>query len=322
MVKLSTHCVCPFHGLLAPCGGGGYELFTPPVSIARSLRYSLTTPPIYCVCDDWFWGVGYHLSAWRCPRLSPLLQPPLHLRLSRVSTQSLRFPSSLPTIFRAFGCGQWFALPMRSACDVVRSVSSLRGSPIRRSCTGSHAFLAAVRLNFARDQISLSFHLTHEPFASGYKTPTPFDKCRTTKCYGVVTMGRRSAGLWLHGSAAVVGEILKFVWWLQKGGRVKDTIVAVRVHPRFRACLTKSSRPVPRPWSPEENHVRAKAEADLKSARTWATLGLRVTAISFCLNGLARTFGFSRPFAIRDQIEDLMRQIDPDGRIRESLRNT
>jgi len=82
---------------------------------------------------------------------------------------------------------------------------------------------------------------------------------------------------------------------------VKDTNTTVPTHPRFRACVGRTKRPA-RPWSNEEIRVRTKAEASLKSARTWANLGFRTTAISFCLNGVKWTFGYTRPFAIRDQI--------------------
>lgn len=266
MVKLSTHCVCPFAGLFPQCLGGGYELSGPLISGTSSVRYVLTTPLVLCVCDDWFWVVRYHLPAGRCHGFS-LLSQPLHLQLRCISAQSLPLSSldrfSMPC--RGFGRGQCLALPMHRPCHVVRPLAGSRASSSRRCCRGSRSLFTSDPLSHKRDQI---------------------------------------------------------VWWLQKGGRVKDRMVAGPVHPRFRACIGKPSRPTPRPWSPAEIHVRTKAEGALKSARTWAALGLRVTAISFCLNGLAWTFGFSRPFAIRDQIEDLMRQIDPDERIREGFRNS
>ena len=81
----------------------------------------------------------------------------------------------------------------------------------------------------------------------------------------------------------------------------------------------KPMRPISRPWTATEIRVCRLAAAALKSARACAALGERRQAIRYCLGGLCVTAGFPRPFAVRDEIVDFMRHVDPDGIIRKAF---
>ncbi len=74
-----------------------------------------------------------------------------------------------------------------------------------------------------------------------------------------------------------------------------------------------------RPWTPADLRVRALATSALESARACAALGQKLEAIKYCLGGLCVTDGFTRPLAIRDQIVDFMRRVDPDGSIQKTF---
>jgi len=86
-----------------------------------------------------------------------------------------------------------------------------------------------------------------------------------------------------------------------------------------RCSIRKPTRAMSRPWSAVEICVRGQAECALESAKACAAAGDLEVAIKYCLGGLRVTWGFTRPFAIRDQITDFMHQVDPEGTIRNAV---
>ena len=88
---------------------------------------------------------------------------------------------------------------------------------------------------------------------------------------------------------------------------------------RSNRAIQMPTRAQSRPWTAAEKRVRAMAEAALTSAKACAALHQSEAAIRCCLYGLHVTTGFPRPFAIRDEIVDFMRRIDPKGTIRKAV---
>lgn len=88
---------------------------------------------------------------------------------------------------------------------------------------------------------------------------------------------------------------------------------------RSHRSIRRPTRATSRPWTAAELRVRTQGEAALKSAKASAASGHREEAFAYCLDGLLATVGFTRPFAIRDEIGDFMRQVDPEGSIRKTF---
>lgn len=64
-----------------------------------------------------------------------------------------------------------------------------------------------------------------------------------------------------------------------------------------------------------ELRARSAAEAYLSLARNYADCGDTLNAVSCCIEALNVTAGITRPLAVRDQIVDLIRVIDPHDHI-------
>ena len=86
-----------------------------------------------------------------------------------------------------------------------------------------------------------------------------------------------------------------------------------------RRAIRKPTLPKQRTWTGAELRAKRRAESVLEDAQACAQVGNVEMAIVYCLGGLMHLNGFPRPFAVRDQISDLMVQIDPKGSIRDSI---
>jgi hypothetical protein len=114
----------------------------------------------------------------------------------------------------------------------------------------------------------------------------------------------------------IFGSLLATLDGNWKGGDLQDLKTILTPS---RRSIRKPTRPTSRPWSAAEIHVRGQAERALERAKACAAAASQELAINYCLGGLRVTWGFTRPFAIRDQITDFMLQVDPQGRIRRAL---
>lgn len=67
----------------------------------------------------------------------------------------------------------------------------------------------------------------------------------------------------------------------------------------------------PKPFTVAELQARSHGETYLQLAQTYRDSNDTLNAVSCCLEGLALTFGISRPLAARDQLHDLLDNLDP-----------
>jgi len=72
-------------------------------------------------------------------------------------------------------------------------------------------------------------------------------------------------------------------------------------------------RPFTKPFSPTELAAKWNGEEYLTLAREYRTRSDITNAVSCCLGGIRLTFGISRPLAVRDELHDLLSELDPTG---------
>lgn len=77
---------------------------------------------------------------------------------------------------------------------------------------------------------------------------------------------------------------------------------------------------IPKPLTVAELQARSYGETYLHLAKTYRDSNDLLNAVSCCLEGLALTFGTSRPLAVRDQLQDLLDGLDPFGTVSYQLR--
>jgi len=76
-----------------------------------------------------------------------------------------------------------------------------------------------------------------------------------------------------------------------------------------------------KPFTHAELTARTVAESYLELARNYVSRSDTLNAVSCCIEALNRIDGVTRPLAVRDQIIDLARAIDPGDRISSNIRN-
>jgi len=76
-----------------------------------------------------------------------------------------------------------------------------------------------------------------------------------------------------------------------------------------------------KPFTEAELKAKRDGELYLQMAKQYARNGDRNNAVSCCLEGLSLSFGISRPLAVRDQFDDLLRTIDPTAQIASRIRH-
>ena len=77
---------------------------------------------------------------------------------------------------------------------------------------------------------------------------------------------------------------------------------------------------MPKPFTVAELHARSYGQNYFQLAKTYRDANDVLNAVSCCLEGLALTFGISRPLAVRDQLQDLLDSLDPLGTVSYQLR--
>jgi len=87
------------------------------------------------------------------------------------------------------------------------------------------------------------------------------------------------------------------------------------------SCLRRKPVVTVKPFTRAELIVRAAAESYLALARTYMSHCDKLNAISCCIEALTVIAGITRPLAVRDQIIDLVRAIDPGDHISSKIRN-
>lgn len=75
-----------------------------------------------------------------------------------------------------------------------------------------------------------------------------------------------------------------------------------------------------KPFTTVELQARNHGQAYLTLAQSYRAANDVLNAICCCLEGLALTFGISRPLAVRDQLQDLLGSLDPCGTVSYKLR--
>lgn len=85
--------------------------------------------------------------------------------------------------------------------------------------------------------------------------------------------------------------------------------------------LKRPHRLYTKPFTDAELKAKQDGEMYLQMARRYEAAGDRNNAVSCCLEGLFLTFGVSRPLAVRDQFDDLLRVIDPATQIASRIRS-
>lgn len=75
-----------------------------------------------------------------------------------------------------------------------------------------------------------------------------------------------------------------------------------------------------KPFTPAELAAKQQAEAFLNRARAFQERKDMLHAVLSCLEGQQAMLGVSRPLMVRDQIDDLLFQLDPSGTMTERLR--
>lgn len=83
-----------------------------------------------------------------------------------------------------------------------------------------------------------------------------------------------------------------------------DTNVAGLTQPR------NSSTPI-KPLTDAELLAKERGEVQLYLARSYRERGDHESALNCCVMGLRLTYGIPRPLAVRDQLHEMARQIDP-----------
>lgn len=89
--------------------------------------------------------------------------------------------------------------------------------------------------------------------------------------------------------------------------------------PKSRITAHDSNLPQPsrgllanaKPFTVAELQARSHGENYFQLAHTYRDSHDTLNAVSCCLEGLALTFGISRPLAVRDQLHDLLDNLDP-----------
>lgn len=76
-----------------------------------------------------------------------------------------------------------------------------------------------------------------------------------------------------------------------------------------------------KPFTHAELLARSAAESYYDLAREYAARGSTLNAVSCCIEASERLAGIVRPLAVRDELVDLMRAIDPLGCISSSIRH-
>ena len=79
------------------------------------------------------------------------------------------------------------------------------------------------------------------------------------------------------------------------------------------ARVIRQPRELHKPFTPAELTAKLNAETYLDLARSYRNHKDVLNAVISCLEGQQSTIGFSRPLMVRDQLHDLLRQLDPDG---------
>lgn len=77
-----------------------------------------------------------------------------------------------------------------------------------------------------------------------------------------------------------------------------------------------------KPFTAQEMSARIAGATYLGLAQSYRMNGDILNAVACCLEGQAHAWGISRPLAVRDQLDDLLRLIDADGAISASIRNS
>ena len=77
---------------------------------------------------------------------------------------------------------------------------------------------------------------------------------------------------------------------------------------------------MPKPFSVAELQARSYGQNYFQLAKTYRDANDVLNAVSCCLEGLALTFGVSRPLAVRDQLQDLLDGLDPLGTVSYQIR--
>jgi hypothetical protein len=88
-----------------------------------------------------------------------------------------------------------------------------------------------------------------------------------------------------------------------------------------RLCTSKKRPFAVKPFTHDELIARAAAERYLALARNYVSRGDTLNAVSCCIEALTLIAGVTRPLAVRDQIIDLVRAIDPSDHISSKIRN-
>src|ERR1700694_417812 len=81
-----------------------------------------------------------------------------------------------------------------------------------------------------------------------------------------------------------------------------------------------SGRGGTKPFTEAEQRARNNGQTYLQLAKSYVERGDRDNAVSCCLEGLCLTLGFSRPLAVRDQLQDVLDVIDPAGEVANWIR--
>jgi hypothetical protein len=181
------------------------------------------------------------------------------------------------------------------------------------STRASRSYSLVVRFDRTSGEKWAHSHVRMEPSVRFGRLPN------TTRCYAARTSRTQSSDT--EGQSSIpstrgLPAVLEIVWRSNgntKGGTLKTSSTTL---PVFRQPVRKPTLPTRRPWNADEIRARDKAERALNRAKACAAAGNPQLAISFCLQGLRATWGFTRPFAIRDQITDFMLLVDADGGVR------
>lgn len=357
MVELLTPHFCLFGAPLAGCWRSGYELLRPPASPSSSATCNLTTLWVLCVCDHHLCVVRNHPCRSWCPsefrscrrgvcdRLSGCFE---WFSLSNSVPRSVSFPCahtdsqvslSLPCwipwlAHKLIDC--WFVTARKR-----RSSSRGYGNCFRLANAGAlpiwkpswsmphgtagsfHKLPINVAVS-ARVYMSISIQMAQRLTSRGQSHLRTVTQCFARKhlvhrCTPVVSDLREGPEASAVSRARLTNTFRGRLATLDgnwKGGDLQDTHTIIAPS---RRSIPKATRPTSRPWSAAEIRVRCQAERALERAKACAAAGSRELAINYCLGGLRATWGFTRPFAIRDQITDFMLQVDPQESIRRAL---
>jgi hypothetical protein len=332
---LTPHC-CHFGGLFPGCCRSGYELFVLPATPTKSATCELTTLLILCVCDDQFWGGGNHPCLCRCSWDFLICHSFVRDRLAGCSIRLV--PSHFLPDVPGFSCAfAGYPLSVSVVCCVpyvAQNLGNLQSVPSRERgsswCHGVGRFcrtpandlgplhttelipsnsanffrICSFRVCVCARLFVYSWPPMAERYSSGGHSRSHTATARLRQ------MSERFSTFNDRIKEHTFGRCPATLDGNWKGGDVQDrTATETSSHRLIR-------KPRSQPWSAAEIHARGHAEVALEPAKACAAVGNVGLAIQFCLGGLCGTWGFTRPFAIRDQIVDFMRRVDPDGSIR------